>query len=171
LRQRFASRLFSTQTHLQTPLVSSSFAGAGFRALNHVLGSSVPLVSWSVIEAGCYLLAACLPHLRPVFLKHCPSWLEAMFSSTFNRSNKGTTGNTYELKRSRRDLESSLGYSQLDSSKDVSGQRPATDWDAGKGSSEFKFEAAAVPGKPNRPRHVPIDGINVQKEVMISRNR
>ncbi|KAH7317548.1 integral membrane protein [Rhexocercosporidium sp. MPI-PUGE-AT-0058] len=44
---------------------------------------SVPLVGWSVVEAGMYLIAACLPLLRPILTKHAPKWLKNKISSTF----------------------------------------------------------------------------------------
>ena len=38
-----------------------------------VLGASVPLIIWTIIEPGIYLIAACLPALRPLLIYVLPS--------------------------------------------------------------------------------------------------
>ncbi|KAH9216680.1 hypothetical protein DL95DRAFT_362975 [Leptodontidium sp. 2 PMI_412] len=47
--------------------------------------SSVPLVSWSIVESSMYLIAACLPLLRPIFTKHSPAWLKNISASFTSR--------------------------------------------------------------------------------------
>lgn len=51
-------------------------------------GASVSLVSWSVIEPGMYLAAACLPALRPICSKIVPQSLLSRFSGYSSRSGK-----------------------------------------------------------------------------------
>ena len=39
------------------------------RLTSHLIGAPVALMGWSVIEPGMYLIAACLPALKPIFGK------------------------------------------------------------------------------------------------------
>lgn len=49
-------------------------------------GASVSLVSWSVVEPGMYLIAACLPALRPLCAQLVPKSIRSRFSSHSTRN-------------------------------------------------------------------------------------
>ncbi|ORY66099.1 uncharacterized protein BCR38DRAFT_456740 [Pseudomassariella vexata] len=44
--------------------------------------ASVELVGWSIIETGTYIIATCLPHLRPLIVKYTPQWLKGLVHRT-----------------------------------------------------------------------------------------
>ncbi|MCJ1383911.1 hypothetical protein MMC17_007025 [Xylographa soralifera] len=47
--------------------------------------ASVVLVSWSIVEPGMYLIAACAVALRPIFALLTPQWLKALLIGTHGR--------------------------------------------------------------------------------------
>ncbi|KAK1719488.1 hypothetical protein CaCOL14_001812 [Colletotrichum acutatum] len=48
--------------------------------------ASVGLVGWSIIETGTYIIAACLPHLRPMISHYTPPWLKSMVRKTISQA-------------------------------------------------------------------------------------
>ncbi|EQB45561.1 hypothetical protein GCG54_00005329 [Colletotrichum gloeosporioides] len=48
--------------------------------------ASVALVGWSIIETGTYIIAACLPHLRPMISHYTPPWLKSMVRKTLSQA-------------------------------------------------------------------------------------
>ncbi|KAK0625011.1 hypothetical protein B0T17DRAFT_475005, partial [Bombardia bombarda] len=45
-------------------------------AFNDRTWAGVPLTGWSIVEASCYIIANCLPHLRPLIIHFSPQWLK-----------------------------------------------------------------------------------------------
>ncbi|KAK4167026.1 integral membrane protein [Cladorrhinum sp. PSN259] len=43
--------------------------------------ASAVLCGWSVVEAGCYIIANCLSHLRPLVSRFAPEWIKGTISS------------------------------------------------------------------------------------------
>lgn len=80
---------FVEQKHSRTTLVSPTTASFGRESAltSHILkGASVSLVSWSVVEPGMYLIAACLPALRPLCVQLVPKSIRSRFSSHSTRN-------------------------------------------------------------------------------------
>ncbi|OHF04244.1 integral membrane protein [Colletotrichum orchidophilum] len=48
--------------------------------------ASVDLIGWSIIETGTYIIAACLPHLRPMISHYTPPWLKSMVRKTISQA-------------------------------------------------------------------------------------
>ncbi|KAJ0163890.1 hypothetical protein CTA2_2170 [Colletotrichum tanaceti] len=56
--------------------------------------ASVGLVGWSIIETGTYIIAACLPQLRPMISHYTPSWLKSMVRKTMVRKTISQASNS-----------------------------------------------------------------------------
>ncbi|KAK1593431.1 uncharacterized protein LY79DRAFT_514424 [Colletotrichum navitas] len=48
--------------------------------------ASVGLVGWSIIETGTYIIAACLPHFRPMISYYTPPWLKSFVRKTVSQA-------------------------------------------------------------------------------------
>ncbi|WQF78866.1 hypothetical protein CDEST_03880 [Colletotrichum destructivum] len=53
--------------------------------------ASVGLVGWSIIETGTYIIAACLPHLRPMISHYTPPWLKSMVRKTISQASNSVS--------------------------------------------------------------------------------
>lgn len=85
----YVSSSFAERKHSQTTPVRQATAVFVREATltSHVLqGASVSLVSWSVVEPGMYLIAACLPALRPICAQWIPKSIRSRFSSHSTRN-------------------------------------------------------------------------------------
>ncbi|KAK4226275.1 integral membrane protein [Podospora fimiseda] len=51
--------------------------------------ASAVLCGWSVVEAGCYIIANCLSHLRPLISHFAPQWLKDTIASVTQRNTTG----------------------------------------------------------------------------------
>lgn len=63
----------------------------GTAAFSDRTWASVDLVGWSIIETGTYIIAGCLPHMRPLATHYTPDWLKKALSVTvgsISRSSK-----------------------------------------------------------------------------------
>jgi hypothetical protein len=83
-------------------------------AFTDMTWESVPLVGWSVVEGGMYLIAACLPLLRPVFAKHTPEWLKRKVSSTIKSYANKTRSRDTPMKSLTAQTSVSIGRSKTD---------------------------------------------------------
>lgn len=80
----FAAQKHSRTTHV-SPVTATFVRESGLTS--HLLkGASVSLVSWSVVEPGMYLIAACLPALRPICAQLVPKLIRSRFSSHSTRN-------------------------------------------------------------------------------------
>ncbi|KAF6833772.1 integral membrane protein [Colletotrichum musicola] len=57
--------------------------------------ASVALVGWSIIETGTYIIAACLPHLRPMISHYTPPWLKSMVRKTISQASNSMSKATH----------------------------------------------------------------------------
>ncbi|KAL0940005.1 uncharacterized protein CTRU02_206615 [Colletotrichum truncatum] len=65
--------------------------------------ASVALVGWSIVETGTYIIAACLPHLKPMISHYTPPWLKSMVRKTISQaSNSMSKANASKHSHSRR---------------------------------------------------------------------
>ncbi|GKT43601.1 satratoxin biosynthesis SC1 cluster protein 4 [Colletotrichum spaethianum] len=53
--------------------------------------ASVGLVGWSIIETGTYIIAACLPHFRPMISHYTPSWVKTMVRKTITKASNSVS--------------------------------------------------------------------------------
>ncbi|KAK2035581.1 integral membrane protein [Colletotrichum zoysiae] len=71
--------------------------------------ASVGLVGWSIIETGTYIIAACLPHFRPMISYYTPPWLKSFVRRTVshatNTVSKATGSKTTQKRRGDDELE------------------------------------------------------------------
>lgn len=49
-------------------------------------GASVSLVGWSIVEASMYIIATCLPHLRPLVSRHAPAWFLSVVRKSLSQT-------------------------------------------------------------------------------------
>ncbi|KAK1985936.1 integral membrane protein [Colletotrichum cereale] len=64
--------------------------------------ASVGLVGWSIIETGTYIIAACLPHFRPMISYYTPPWLKSAVRKTLSHASNSmskATGSRNTQKR------------------------------------------------------------------------
>ncbi|RDL36933.1 uncharacterized protein BP5553_04366 [Venustampulla echinocandica] len=55
--------------------------------------ASFGLVGWSVVEPGMYLIASCLPALRPIFSRFMPAYIKALFNKVLMERTKQSGSN------------------------------------------------------------------------------
>ncbi|KZL78319.1 integral membrane protein, partial [Colletotrichum incanum] len=53
--------------------------------------ASVGLVGWSIIETGTYIIAACLPHFRPMISHYTPPWLKSIVRKTISQASNSVS--------------------------------------------------------------------------------
>ncbi|TDZ17333.1 Satratoxin biosynthesis SC1 cluster protein 4 [Colletotrichum orbiculare MAFF 240422] len=53
--------------------------------------ASVALVGWSIIETGTYIIAACLPHLKPMISHYTPPWLKSAVRRTISQASNSAS--------------------------------------------------------------------------------
>ncbi|KAH6693896.1 integral membrane protein [Plectosphaerella plurivora] len=51
--------------------------------------ASVLLVGFSILEASMYIIAACLPHLRPLVARHAPDWFLSIVRKSLSQTSTG----------------------------------------------------------------------------------
>jgi hypothetical protein len=104
-----------------------------------------------------YLIAACLPLLRPIFTKHLPTRLRDVLASF---------GNSSKSESCHRELSSGsgarLGFNQPNMS-DGTVNNNAAKSEFSKGSTECSYEGDIC----SESKDLPLQGIEVTKEVMI----
>ncbi|WYZ33894.1 hypothetical protein EsH8_I_000170 [Colletotrichum jinshuiense] len=66
--------------------VIRAFIFFGTAAFTDRTWASVGLVGWSIIETGTYIIAACLPHLKPMISYYTPPWLKSMVRKTISQA-------------------------------------------------------------------------------------
>ncbi|KAK3385665.1 integral membrane protein [Podospora didyma] len=69
-------------------------------ALQDRTWASVLLCGWSVVESGCYIIANCLSHLRPLISRFAPQWIKNAFQSTFKSISHSTSSHPASKVRS-----------------------------------------------------------------------
>lgn len=85
----YVSSSFAERKHSKTTPVShvTTMFVRECTLTSHLLkGASVSLVSWSVVEPGMYLIAVCLPALRPICAQLVPKSVRSRFSSHSTRN-------------------------------------------------------------------------------------
>ncbi|TQN69079.1 Satratoxin biosynthesis SC1 cluster protein 4 [Colletotrichum shisoi] len=92
--------------HKRIALVGIFMVGS-FGVVASIIRASVGLVGWSIVETGTYIIAACLPHLRPMISHYTPPWLKSMVRKTISQASnsvsKGTNSKNMQSRRHRDD--------------------------------------------------------------------
>jgi hypothetical protein len=73
----------------------------------------VTLITWTIVEPGVYLIAACLPTLRPLLL-HIFRRLPTSVKSTERSNNSNTTKGSHPLSKGTIGAGSHVGFRQLE---------------------------------------------------------
>ena len=70
------------------------------RLMRSLIGASIVLVGWSVIEPGMYLIAACLLCLRPIFVQVTGKWHKArLYHGVLSKKEHSRQSDTQGLHR------------------------------------------------------------------------
>lgn len=147
-----------------------------YSALEIVPNVTEPMLGWAIIEACMYLIAACLPMLRPIFVKLTPSWLADKWTRDGTSAyHPSTTGNSHRRWSApfRRSKDPSAFFRLGDREAAVGGDAGGLPLNP---ESKTRTSVAATTTSPVSPvsADIPLrqlDGIHKQVDVTVTQAR